>query len=232
MAMLTYPVFSFNSLVHEGVRDLLATIGGRPDSLGPGWLVTSEAEQRQVEEVLDRHGVSYDVYFSVTPAPGTPSEELAAYVSLEPLDECKVGASDLVLACDGDLSRVVASASLISRLRSRGIAIAMSSNIRHDGLYSLDSFLRLPDPVHIQRVMFQSQALDGLWAIQSDGREIVTRRSLETIRTSGLAITTSCYANGREFQWRRPLIASGIFLDAIRAEVVGVSGPPTFLIVE
>lgn len=226
--MLMHPVLTFDAPVDDELRDALAKAGGRPDSYDTGWQVFSEQERDRAAAALEARGIAYDIRYELAPAPGDPTADLAAYLSLDDLSEIDADPVALVIALDGDAPVVVASAPLVELIAPHTGGLVWDD--RPDGLRSLVTAPELPDPVRVPRALSLSEGTDGRWAVQSDGRELLTPDSLAVVRRSGLVLAPACTVDGATRRWRRPPIASGAVLTAIRdRDVHGVMGPPTFL---
>lgn len=227
--MLMHPVLTFDTRdprIDDELREALAEAGGRPDSYDTGWQVFSDEERDRAAAALEAHGIAYDVRYELAPAPGEPTADLAAYLPLDDLSEIDADPRALVLALDGDAP--VASAPMVALISPHTDGLVWED--RPDGLQSLVTAPELPDPVGVPRALFLSEGTDGSWAVQSDGRELLTPESLAVVRRSGLVLASTCAVGGATRHWRRPPIASGAVLRAIRdRDVHGIMGPPVFL---
>src|SRR5262245_16934797 len=122
-------------------------------------------------------------FHEYNPTPDDDPRLLAAGLGLRDFTELDVSPDDLVLACDERTLSTVASEAMASLLGE------MTSGV--------------------PRTMFLSEGTDGVWAVQSDGRELLTAANLRAVQEHGLVRAPSCVTDGRVLAWRRPPIFSG-----------------------
>jgi hypothetical protein len=219
----------FDAPITEELHVLLAGEGARPDSVDPlAWLTPSPAGFTRIEAALRRLDIPFEVFYEAHPAPG--EKHLAAGLGLDDFDGLDVASDDLVLACDERTLATVVSAAMMDLLTPVTTGVTFDELVGHDGFFVITVTANLPDPVVVPRAMYMSDGDDGTWAVQSDGRELLTETNLRVVQEHGVVSAPECVVDGRVLRWRRPLVFSGRVLVELHDEDVrGVLSPPVFL---
>ncbi len=224
------PIIKFDFPIDDRVHDILAGAGGRPHSDPTGWVMPSASEAAAAQSQLAETGVEFEVFFEMQPAPGDPTDDLAAYLSLADLGDTDAEAGALLLACDEESLATVASRSLVELIGPATGGLQWKDFPGREGCLVLEAPPELPDPVVVPRVMYRAQGATDEWLVQSDGRELLTAANVAAVRAAGIARAARCKVDDEVLAWSRPPIFSGPVLALLRdVEVAGIGGPPTFL---
>jgi hypothetical protein len=221
----------FDGPISGELHDLLAGEGARPDGADPlAWQTPSSQAFAAIETELNDRNIPFAVFYEARPSPGDDVLRLAAGMGLRGLVELDVRPGDLVLACDERTLATVVSREMATLLEAVTTGVVFDSLVGHDGFFVLTVVAELPEPVVVPRAMFLSEGTDGIWAVQSDGRELLTATNIRAIQEHGVVSAPSCLTAGKVLRWRRPLIFSGPVLAQLRdKDIQGLLSPPVFL---
>ncbi|MBP2330387.1 hypothetical protein JOF56_010772 [Kibdelosporangium banguiense] len=223
-------VVTFETPIGSDVRSLLTAEGAQPDLDPLSWLAPSIEAFVTIEAKLNERGIPFDVYFEFQPGPGDDPQNLAAYVGLDDFAEVNATAEDLVLACDERTLATVASRRMRQLLDAITSGVTFDPLTGYEGFFVITNAIQLPDPIIVPRTMFLSEGTTGTWAVQSDGRELLTERNFQIVRESGMVHAPYCTANNRVLPWHRPPIFGGPLLTRFRdMDIQGIIDPPAFL---
>ncbi|MGH7511007.1 MAG: hypothetical protein ACREMZ_16300 [Gemmatimonadales bacterium] len=213
------------------LRQLLLSRGARLESALTGWAIRSAADWEIIERRLREEEVEFDLFYEFAATPDDDVEDLVAYLALAPLDSVeKIDPMQLILLRDEMTSSTVASESLVELLKSATQRLHWQPVDEHKGLLRLVQAPALPDPVVVPHAIFLSEGTSGLWAVQSDGRELLTSASRRLVKETGAALAPECSVEGRVLHWRRPLLFSGRVLALLEEhKVEGPTGTRSFL---
>jgi hypothetical protein len=205
----------FDAPITEELHVLLAEAGARPHSVYPlAWVTPSPAGFTTIEAALRRLDISFEVSYEAHPAPG--DKHLAGYLGLDDFAGMDAAADDLVLACDERTLATVVSTAMKDLLTPVSTGVTFDDLMGHDGFFVITVTASLPDPVVVPRAMFMSEGYDGAWAVQSDGRELLTETNLRVVQEHGVVSAPECVVDGRVLRWERPLVFSGRVLRELR----------------
>ncbi|MGH8684592.1 MAG: hypothetical protein ACREUM_04495, partial [Nitrosospira sp.] len=202
-------VIHFEMPIDDELHELLVNSGSRPHTQPTDWLTPSVESFESLKTKLTEKRVPFEVFFDIQPSPGDDLEDLAAYLTLDDFSSLDVDSGDLVLACDERTLATVASEKMINFLAGVTEGTTWDPLSGHDGFFVLTDLPELSEPVVVPRAMFLSEATTGTWAVQSDGRELLTADNLRRIRDQGIAETRACVVDGQVIPWSRPPIFSG-----------------------
>jgi hypothetical protein len=224
-------IILFDAPLSGELHDLLAGEGARPDSSGPlAWLTPSPEAFTAIETELNDRNVPFTVFYEIRPSPEDDPGQLAAGIGLRDFAELDATPEDLVLACDERTLATVVSRKMATFLEANTSKMVFDPLVGHDGFFVITSVAELPDPVAVPQAMFLSEGTDGTWAVQSDGRELLSATNLRVIQEHGVVAARYCVTAGKVLRWRRPLIFSGFILAQLRAEnIQGLLSSPVFL---
>lgn len=213
------------------LRQLLLSRGSRLESALTGWAIRSAADWGIIERKLREEEVEFDLFYDFVASPDDDVEYLVAYLALAPLDSVeKIDPTRLILLRDETTSSTVASEGLVKVLKSVTQRLQWQPVDGRKGLLRLVQAPALPDPVVVPHAIFISEGTSGLWAVQSDGRELLTSASRQLVKETGAALAPECSVEGRVLLWRRPLLLSGRVLTLLEEHKVdGPAGTPSFL---
>lgn len=213
------------------LRDWLRGNRARLESALTGWALPVGVAVAALEDGLRRRGVDYEIYTELVPGPGDRVEDLAAALPLAGLEDAgPVTAGEFLLLRDWERHSLVASAALVERLAEVTEGLEWAGVEGAPSLRRLVGVPELPEPVSVPRVTWRSQAEDGVWAVRSDGRELLGPASLELVRRAGIAVAPTCAVDGEVLRWRRPEIAGGRVLRLLDTlDVRGRAGDPVYL---
>jgi hypothetical protein len=220
----------FDTPVSADIHNLLTTKGARPDSADPlTWLLPSARAFKIIEAALKGEGIPFEVFFESIPTSADDPRQLAAGMASRRFANLDVTPDDLVLATDGRTLATVVSRKMKTLLEpvTRGVEFDPLSG--HDGFFVITKTVDLPEPVIIPRAVFLSEGDAGIWAVQSDGRELLTDINLRVVREHGLVHAPRCIIDGKILPWRRPPIFSGPTLDHLRDKNIQGALSPVFL---
>jgi hypothetical protein len=229
--MDTYRLIVFDAPIGVELHDLMTTRGAHPDSADPlAWLTPSYEAFKAVEGDLKDRNVRFETFYELRPSPGEDSRQLAAGIGLRELTELEASSDDLVLACDERTLATVASEKMAMLLRTMTSGTVFDPLVGHDGFLVITAAAELPEPVVVPNAMFLSEGADGVWAVQSDGRELLTTANLQVVQKHGLVSTAHCVTAGRVLRWRRPLIFSGpVLVQLLAQDIHGLLSAPVYL---
>jgi hypothetical protein len=229
--MDTYRLIVFDVPIRVELHDLMTTRGARPDSADPlAWLTPSSEVFTAIEGELKDRNVPFETFYELRPSPDEDSRQLAAGIGLRELTDLEASSDDLVLACDERTLATVASKKMVTLLGTMTSGAVFDPLVGHDGFFVLTAAAELPEPVVVPNAMFLSEGDDGVWAVQSDGRELLTTTNLEAVQKHGLVCAPRCVTAGQVLRWRRPLIFSGPVLVQLQAhDIQGLLSAPVFL---
>lgn len=194
------------------------------------WYFFEASVPEEIEEHLRMKGVDFSVFFEFKPTAVDGPDELAAYLLLGRFEDLRNEDSSLLLARNVGLQDVIASAGLARELSEISPQIAWGHLEGDRDFLILEHVPRLPDPVMVPHAVFLSEGEDGIWAVQSDGRELLTRKNYEFLMQSGIANPYYCRIGGRVLRWRRGLVFGGRVLEFLTGQgVIGVPALPSFL---
>jgi hypothetical protein len=223
-------IVTFETPIDADLHDLLTAAGAWPDTDPMSWLTPSAEIFAILVAKLNDRSISFEVFVEYLPSQGENLERLAAYVGLDDFAEVRAAASDLVLACDERTLATVVSTRMRQLLDRTTSGLTFDPLAGHDGFFVITEAVQLPEPVIVQRTIFLSEGTTGTWAVQSDGRELLTEANLQTVRGSGMVYAPYCVVNGQVLPWHRPPVFSGSLLAQFRdMDIQGIIDPPAFL---
>jgi hypothetical protein len=223
-------IVTFETPIDAGLHDLLTGQGAWPDTDPWSWRTPSVEVFAALVAKLNDRGISFETFIEFLPSQGEDLERLAAYVGLDDFTEVRATASDLVMASDERTFATVVSARMRQHLSTMTTGLTFDPLAQHDGFFVITEAVQLPEPIILPRTIFLSEGTDGVWAVQSDGRELLTEANLQTVRESGMVYAPRCETNGQVLRWRRPPIFSGPVLAQFRdMDIQGIIDPPAFL---
>lgn len=194
------------------------------------WEYPTELVPEEMTNLLRSHGIEFDISFTLHPTPDDRPGELAAYLRLDYFEDHYAIGEELFLARQKDTLVFIGSEALVTALGPYTTDVAWEALRDYSGFYALTATPRLPDPVIIPRAVWMTEAREGKWAVQSDGREFLTQANTEMLQRAGIAQSDYCTIDGQTFRWDRPPIFGGAAIALLsNEEVIGVSGPPIFL---
>ncbi|MFD3524543.1 hypothetical protein [Streptomyces sp. NPDC058653] len=210
---------------------LLGRYGAEPHTKYPAtWCFPDAPAPEEAKEHLRRQGVDFAVFFEFEPTDADSRRELAAYMALSRIEKLREVDSDLLLARNVGLQDLIASARLARELTAISPHITWRRFENDPDFLIMERVPRLPAPVTVPHAVNLSEGEDGIWAVQSDGRELLTRENSEFLMQSGIADPAFCEVDGRVRRWRRGLVFGGPVLEYLTEQNVhGVPASPSFL---
>jgi hypothetical protein len=194
------------------------------------WIFPGSSVPQEFDAYLRSRQINYTQFFEFQPTSTDSSDELAGYLWLGRFESVHEEESDLILARGTDLQEVIASTELSRKLSSISTEITWSDFRDQDGFVMLNRVAQFPDPIVVPNAPFVSEGEDGVWAVQSDGRELLTQNNYELLMRAGIANPSQCTVDGRILGWRRGLVFGGRVLQYLMEnEVVGMPSSPSFL---
>jgi len=213
------------------LRQLLLSHGALLESALTGWAIRSTADWKIIESTLRKEGIEFNLFFEFSASSDDNMESLVAYLALASLDSVEdIDSAQLVLLRDEITSSTVASKSLVNLLESVTQHLQWQPVEGRKNLLRLVQAPALPDPVVVPHAIFVSKGASGLWAVQSDGRELLTSANRQLVKETGVALAPECLVEEKVLHWRRPLLLSGRVLTLLEEHrVEGRAGAPSFL---
>jgi Spore coat polysaccharide biosynthesis protein F, CMP-KDO synthetase homolog len=107
--------------------------------------------------------------------------------------------------------------------------------IDENGWFRLDGITNLPEPIVVPKPMYRSpnETPPGTWAVQSDGRDVLTEANLAWVREHGLAVSHEVKTPADRVAWRPRVVVSGNLLALLRQEKInGLTVQPAPLLTE
>ena len=107
--------------------------------------------------------------------------------------------------------------------------------IDEKGWFRLDGIAELPEPIVVPRPMYLSPNVNppGTWAVQSDGRDVLTGTNLAWVHEHGLAVSRAVKTPAERVAWRPRVVISGSLWALLRQEKInGLTAVPTPLLTE
>lgn len=194
------------------------------------WDYPTALVPEEMTSLLRSREIEFDTSYTLHPTPDDLPGELAAYLRLDYFEDHYAIAEELFLARQKDTLSFIGSDALIAALGPYTAEVTWEELRGCRGFHALASVPRLPDPVMIPRAVWMAETREGSWAVQSDGRELLTQANTEILQRSGIAQSDYCSIDGQVFRWDRPPIFGGAAIALLaNEEVIGVSLPPIFL---
>ncbi|WP_141716720.1 MULTISPECIES: hypothetical protein [unclassified Streptomyces] len=194
------------------------------------WVFPGASMPPEVEEYLRAEKIGFTSFFEIQPTATDSPDMLAAYLWLGYFEALREEEADLLLTRHTGLQEIIASTRLARELSEISPDIRWRNFGDRRGFMVLNPVPQLPDPVVVPHAVFVSEGETGIWAVRSDGRELLTSGNLEYLMLSGIANPTHCAVDGRLLRWRRGLIFGGrVLAFLMEHDVVGVRGLPSFL---
>lgn len=198
------------------------------------WLMPSRDTAERMAHTLQGAGVKCFVYYWCTPTENDRIEDLAAYLPLEQLgEEDWFEPDDSVIMLDGTTRSILISENLVDKINAISAGILWETFERIPGALHISSARFLPEPIQIPRVMGLTQGTTGMWFVEGDGREILSKRNLEFLQKNGIAFTSKCTAGGKILIRPTVPVFSGRVISLLREnEAMGLDGAPSYLFIE
>jgi hypothetical protein len=211
------------------LRAALIAEGAIPTNVETQWVLSSKSAVEGVRHVLMRRRTGFRVFYRLAPEASDATRDLCCYLALKAWDETQRFASD-----EYYVSRDVATSTVVATRAVIDILSSVTAEVRFEpmssGLFRLAYARDLPDPVVVPVAFFTGKADDGTWAVQSDGRELLTKSNRQAVRESGLVHAPRAVVGHDLLRWRRPPVVSGDVWAALEAIAVeGLDKPPPYL---
>jgi hypothetical protein len=213
------------------LREQLLASGALLESALTGWALPSEQVWQDIEAALKDRQVEHDLFYEYAPTATDDDDELAAFLPLTALSAAEpVTPGQLIALRDEETSSTVASERLVDLLAPVTTGLEWQPIEGSGDLLRLTAARPLPEPVVVPHAVFRSKGMDGRWAVQSDGRELLTDASRKLVREAGAAFAPECVVDGDVLPWLRPLLVSRRVLRVLTEhDVQGVAGAPVYL---
>ncbi len=140
------------------------------------------------------------------------------------------------LALDLYTDKILVSSRVKDLLETHQVGVQFAPiNGMSQSWFRLDELTELGEPIHVPNPVFFSpnENPPGSYAVQSDGRDIITEANIRLLQTQGVAGSGKVRTPTGVVTWRRRVLISGKLLaELARANVRGLTMPPTPLLSE
>lgn len=107
--------------------------------------------------------------------------------------------------------------------------------IEEKGWFRLDGISELPEPIVVPKTIYLSpnENPPGTWAVQSDGRDVLTQANVAWVHKHGLAVSHEVKTPADRLAWRPRVVISGSLLALLWQEKIsGLASLLTPLLIE
>jgi hypothetical protein len=216
----------------DDLRDALVHAGARLVSALTGWALPPGTSWDSLAPLLAEHAAEFDIYYEYVPGSRDEIASLAAYVGLERFveDETYADPNEPLLFYDDTGTGLLGTEPATQALNALTTGLQWAVTDVDPDLFRLVQATALPEPVVVPRAMFLGEDANGVWAVQSDGRELLSSANRKAVQSLGLVLAPTCLVNDRVLRWRRSPIFGGRVIEELRRQDIGgLSGQVLYL---
>jgi hypothetical protein len=229
--MRTIYLLELEAPPNQSMCSCLTAAGGVSANTGTLWTVASDAVLDSLSDILTRFRTRFKVFHQLMPTVSDRVSDLNCYLSVVMLDAVDAPHSRRHgLFRDVTAGTIVGTSATVELLRAKAPDVRFEPVDNSAGMFRLVDAEHLPEPVVVPTVFASGRASDGVWAVQSDGRELLSDANRRAVRERGLFLAPYARVGNETLRWKRPPVVSGELWAWLETNGVdGLMTPPPYL---